>query len=267
MAQNLLAYYCFNDNSGFAIKDFSINERHGVGTSMTITTDTGAVGKVGEFNGTSSKVVITDFSEFDALTSCTIVAKFKVISFDPDGDAATNIEVITFRDSNFHVLITTDGKLQFVILTPTDSFELNDTNILNINTWYTVIATWDGANMKLYLNSLDNPSTLPATGTLTSNANDLVIGADISANWFNGQIEMISYYNRAITDAEIVTILEQPSGLKYIAIDDKLGTGDLLLNNFGGKEVVTWYEEFDERNFSDAEEHLFSDEEQMMFHP
>ena len=77
---------------------------------------------------------------------------------------------------------------------------------------------------------------------------------------------MISYYNRAITDAEIVTLLEQPAGLKYIAIDDKLGTGDLLLNNFGGKEVVTWYEKFDERNFSDAEEHLFKDEEQMMFH-
>ena len=266
MAQNILAYYCFNDNSAATAKDFSVNERHGVGTAMTITTDPGAVGKVGQFNGLSSKITVIDFSEFDALTSFTVVAKFKVISFDPDGDASTNIEVITFRDSNFHLLIKTDGKLQFVIQTTVTSYELNDTNILSINTWYTVIAKWDGVNMKLYLNSLDNPATLSATGTLTSNANDLLIGNDIGTNWFNGQIEMICYYNRAITDTEIVTILEQPTGLKYIATDNKLQTGDLLLNNFGGKEIVTWYEEFDERNFSDAEEHLFKDEEQMMFH-
>src|SRR3990172_9834763 len=136
MAQNILAYYCFNDNSAATAKDFSVNERHGVGTAMTITTDPGAVGKVGQFNGLSSKITVIDFSEFDALTSFTVVAKFKVISFDPDGDAATNIEVITFRDSNFHVLITTDGKLQFVILTPTDSFEINYKKIFKINIMY-----------------------------------------------------------------------------------------------------------------------------------
>src|SRR3972149_2815376 len=109
MAQNLLAYYCFNDNSATVIKDFSVNEKHLTGANMTIATDSGAIGKVGQFNGSSSKCTFTDFSSLDALTSFTFITKIKldVIVGDPV------IQIISHRTDNHTLFVNTDGKIVF----------------------------------------------------------------------------------------------------------------------------------------------------------
>ena len=259
MAQNLLAYYCFNDNSATTIKDFSVNEKHLTGTDMSISTDTGAIGKVGIFNGISSKCVFTDFSVLDGLVEFTIVSKIKLTDTPP----GPGNRIISHRTDNHDLFVDNNNKVNFGFVTGV-GYNFTDSRILNNNQWYIIIVVWDGATLKIYIDSIDSPFSSGATGTMLSTSEDLIIGSDLT-DFFDGKIEMISYYNRAFTDSEIVTLLEQPAGIKYISADDKLQTGDLLLNNFGGKEVVVWYEEFDERLFEDGEEHLFEDDEQMMF--
>ena len=258
MAQTMIAFYCFNDNNVSSVKDFSVNERHSASTTaLTIASYAYSVGKTCKFNGTTSNINFGNITAFNSLTAFTIVTKIRLTT--------TGVkQVISFRSSSHGLEVTSADKIKFTINNGAD-ISLTDTRVLVTETWYTIIAMWDGVNMSIYIDALDTPFTGAMTGTMASNSNSLVLGYDTVDDWFAGYIEMISYYSRSLTDDEILTVLENPTGMKMEAIDGSLKTGDLILNNASGKEVVSWYEEFDERLFSDGEEHNFNDEELIIF--
>ena len=70
-------------------------------------------------------------------------------------------------------------------------------------TWANVVGTYDGSNMKIYINgSLDQ--TKARSGTIPTNNVNLGIGYDGNgALAFNGKIAISSIYNRALTASEI----------------------------------------------------------------
>lgn len=256
--QTLIAFYCFNDNSASSVKDFSVNERHSSSvTNLTISTSDLAVGKVGVFNGTSSTINFGNIAAFNSLAAFTIIAKIKLNLLGVK-------QVVSFRDASHYLEITSANKIKFM-LDNGSAITLTHTQVLTTGIWYAVIGLWDGINMYVYIDAIDNVTSGAMTGTLSSNSNNLYIGNDGVDDWFNGSMEMISYYSKALTTSEIETIMESPSGIKFEAADAKLQTGDLILNNAGGKEVVVWYEEFDERSFSDTKQHYFNDTEPIIF--
>jgi hypothetical protein len=71
--------------------------------------------------------------------------------------------------------------------------------------WYHVVGVLDGANTKMYVNGVADP----ASGTV--NAISGALGAYIGASWsgsavstfFNGQIDELAVYNKALTQAEV----------------------------------------------------------------
>lgn len=261
MAQSLLAYYCFNDNSVSSVKDFSTNERHSSSvTGLTIGTDSLAIGKVGIFNGTSTNVNFGNVSSLNGLTNFSLVVKFKMA-------ALNNVQIISIRASNHILEITAANKIQITITTGISNVLLG-TNVLAKDIWYKTIITWNGAtgSLKIYLDELETvDSSENPTGTMPTNTNSLLIGYDGAGKYLNGKIEMISYYNKVLSDNEIMTVFESPSGIKTEVTDAKLKTGDLILNNAGGRETAIWYEEFDERLFNDRDDHLFNDKELIIF--
>ena len=253
MAITLIGYYCFNDNDTATVRDFSVQGRNSsTVTDLTISTDPGAVGKVGVFNGTSAYVNLGDVAAFDSLTAFSIVCKFKT-------DAIGNRQCLSSRVDHHIFEIMASGVLKITLYGAfTQSVQLNS-NVLVANRWYTVVMTWNGTTGYIYLDNVDTFHYDALSDTLNNNANSIYIGWATPDIYFDGMVEMISYYNRAFDAQEIESVLESASGLKYEIADAKIQTGDLMLTNSGGREICIWSEEYHERLFSDSEDHQWPD--------
>ena len=73
-------------------------------------------------------------------------------------------------------------------------------------TWYHVAATDDGTNASLYVNGVFQGS-VPVDPEYVGDGTGVRIGSDICCNeYFPGLVDEVSFYNRALSDAEIAAI-------------------------------------------------------------
>ena len=84
--------------------------------------------------------------------------------------------------------------------------DLSVNTALSINTWYNVVARFDGTNRQLWLNNVLIGSDTPGSSHNVPNANNLTIGTTNVNEYFNGKISNVEIYNRAISDSEIAEL-------------------------------------------------------------
>ena len=78
------------------------------------------------------------------------------------------------------------------------------------NSWTHLATTYDGSTLRLYVNGAVATS-MPLTGAIGSSTNPLRIGGNsIWAEWFNGLIDEVRVYDRALTAAEIQSDMQTP---------------------------------------------------------
>ena len=83
-------------------------------------------------------------------------------------------------------------------LTPDSLDSAEDKTVLQLKEWYHVVVTWDGTNIKGYVNGgLD--STVPATGSIDGNSNWLGFGRHDDYKFFKGLMSRIRIYDYALT--------------------------------------------------------------------
>ncbi len=81
--------------------------------------------------------------------------------------------------------------------------------LLNKGVWTHVVGTYDGVQLALYVNgSLVGTKAL---SSITSTTRPLIIGAgnDGSAFFYNGSLDEISYFNRALSLSEVNAIYQE----------------------------------------------------------
>lgn len=79
------------------------------------------------------------------------------------------------------------------------------TTPLAVNAWTHLAATYDGAALRLYVNAA-LASTRAVTGALPATANALKIGGNaVWGEYFNGLIDEVRVYNRALAQSELQT--------------------------------------------------------------
>jgi len=75
---------------------------------------------------------------------------------------------------------------------------------LTVGQWYHIVGTFGGTDIKFYLNGeLKDTNTLGASTKIVSNLNKLLIANEGWANYFNGLIDEVRIYNRALMATEI----------------------------------------------------------------
>ncbi|MBX3233136.1 MAG: LamG domain-containing protein [Labilithrix sp.] len=112
------------------------------------------------------------------------------------------IDKIGAGTSNGYLLDTHANKLRIILGETVTSSPAN----LPTNAWVHVAGTYDGATARLYVNGAEVTS-LPTTVTLPDNSLPLRIGADSNGqNRFNGSIDEVALYDRALTTQELATI-------------------------------------------------------------
>ena len=107
-------------------------------------------------------------------------------------------------------MISTSGtKLRFRLKTDgVTSTLIANSGDLTTDTWIHATVTYDGSQMKIYNNGVEVGS-LAKTGTLST---DITVNANIGRNpngygTFDGALDDVRIYNRALTVEEIQTLL------------------------------------------------------------
>src|SRR5204863_1499266 len=97
------------------------------------------------------------------------------------------------------------------VATPADSL-LTGSAALALNTWSHLATTYDGANLRIYVNGTQ-VATKAITGNLLTSTGVLRIGGNsVWGEYFSGLIDELRVYNRALTATELQTDMTTPIG-------------------------------------------------------
>ena len=177
-------------------------------------TNTGSIfvsGKVNQglkFDGVDDYVNINDNPSLNPISTMTVFAWVNATEFN--NNLAT---VVKKADANAgYALEKKDGDnvLKFYVNIGGSWFDSGATSILSTNRWYNIIGTYDGANIKIYVNGVLN-STGAASGNIKASSNSLAIGRDSSnpddtfRHW-KGVIDEVAIYNKALSDWEVLQL-------------------------------------------------------------
>jgi len=84
------------------------------------------------------------------------------------------------------------------------------TAAVTTNTWTHLAGTYDGATLRLYVNGVQVNSRAQ-TGAIAISTNPLQIGGDsIYGQYFQGRIDEVRIYNRALSATEVQTDMTTP---------------------------------------------------------
>ena len=115
-----------------------------------------------------------------------------------------------------------------------------------IDRWYFVVGTYDGSQLKIYVDGQLENSLNYSGGNITNSSSDLFIGRRSGGGRnFNGYLNNISIWSKALSDADVLGIYEgsldvaNESGLiSYYQFNEDLDSLDVLDSSVNGNDGV-----------------------------
>ena len=84
--------------------------------------------------------------------------------------------------------------------------------VLQPNTWYHLACTYDGTDLKFYIDGNLTDTTTHVGGVIPNGGRDITIGGnDAWGEYFDGVIDEVHIYNRALSEAEIQALMTSGS--------------------------------------------------------
>ena len=212
----LVAAYAFNEGSGTTVVDASGNGLTGTIAGATWTPG-GKYGNALLFNGTSSYVDLGNPALLQITGSITWSA-WVFASANPADDG--QIIAKSSASSGWQLKSTPDtGPETFGVAVSGDGIsetQRYSSTVRTLNTWYYVAGVYNASarTLDIYVNGVLDNGTL--SGTVPSsqfNSGDNVnVGRRTGGFYFDGIIDEVRIYNRALTEAEIQTDMNTPIG-------------------------------------------------------
>jgi hypothetical protein len=208
VSPNLVGAWGFDEPSGSTATDASGKGNTGTITSATRTAS-GRFGGALSFNGSNSWVTIPDANTLDLTTGMTMEAWVRPSAI---GNLWRAVMIKEQPGDLIYALYAGDSKGH----AGADVFTNGDKSVVGtattpLDTWTHLAATYDGANLRLYVNGVQAASKA-VTGSIRASTGALRIGGNSiwSDEWFSGLIDEARLYNRALTAAEIQADMTKP---------------------------------------------------------
>jgi hypothetical protein len=203
----LVAAYSFNEGTGSTFGDSS-----GAGNSGSIFeaawATAGKYGNALSFDGANDYATIADAASLDLTTALTMEAWVRptsstswrtILLKEYGGDLAYSLYGASGTNRPSGWIFANGGTRSSI-----------GTAALALNTWAHVAATYDGAQLKLYVNGA-LVTTQAYSGAIPATSNPLKIGGNaVWGEFFAGQIDEVRVYNKALTLAQIQTDMNSP---------------------------------------------------------
>jgi hypothetical protein len=203
----LVAAYAFSEGTGTTVGDGSGSGNAGTVTNATWTPG-GKSGGALAFNGNSARVTIPDAASLRLTTAMTLEAWV-----NPSTVSSAWRDVIYKGDDNYLLEATSpsSGAPGAGAILGTGDANTFGPAALSVNTWTHLAATYDGAQLRLYVNGVAVAS-LARTGPLMTSTHPLEIGGDsLYGQYFAGLIDDVRVYNMALTAAQIQADMNTPT--------------------------------------------------------
>ena len=194
---NPIAYWNFNETSGTTATDTSdFLPSHPATLINDPIWSTGIDGNSLLFNG-SNTYASTSTSPIPTLSKFSISAWVNM-SVNQSGWGS----IVIKRDT--YGLEVLNGFIYANIGNGTSSWINTVSAPLSAGVWHHVVQTYDGATNRLYV---DGGAPVSGTGTLIDTANNLLIGSwNTTSEFFNGKIDEVRIYDRALTATEVTAL-------------------------------------------------------------
>ena len=236
----LIARYPFDGNAN----DVSGNNNNGtlVG-GVTLTTDRfGAPNRAYSFNGTSSYISVpTSASLNSPSTACTQAAWVYLYG--------TSLVGSGFNPLIMKSLTTENGFMYRMVANPdyiAAAFNTWDTSqgaaqTTPLNQWHHVATVFNGSTLRMYYDGAFIGSQ-PMVMTIAADTRALTIGADVPGvlEIFNGKIDDVCIYNRALSDADILQLKNQTTVSAVSGITPRLTIGRAIPNPASAESRVAF---------------------------
>ncbi|EGW23146.1 LamG domain protein jellyroll fold domain protein [Methylobacter tundripaludum SV96] len=194
----LVAAYGFEETSGTTVNDASGNSNLGA-ISNAVRITNGHSGNALQFNGTNAWVTVQDSASLDLSTSMTLEAwvypqslanNGTVLFKEQSGGAVYNL--YAYENAGAPVSSFNDGTYRVI----------SGPNQLPVNQWTHLVSTYDGQYQRLYVNGTEVAKS--AQNGLIQQGGVLRIGGNsVWGEYFQGYIDEVRIYNRALTATEV----------------------------------------------------------------
>ncbi len=207
----LVGAYALSEGTGLQTADSSGSANGGTLSGATWA----AAGKYGgglAFDGTNDWVTVPDAASLDLTTGLTLEAWVR-----PTTNSSWRTVMLKEHGSTLAYGLysaATSSRPMGVVLTGGSQQKLSGPTALTLNTWTHLALTYDGAQMRLYVNGTQRASKA-VTGAAPNSTGALRIGGNNvwKSEWFSGSLDELRVYNRALSAAEVQADMNSPVGL------------------------------------------------------
>ncbi|MDZ7611403.1 MAG: LamG domain-containing protein [Candidatus Moranbacteria bacterium] len=228
----LVGYWSMEEGSGTQVGDMSGNGNHGTMQNMDPATDwvTGKYGQGLDFDG-SDDYVDANIPEISSVPLS--------VSFWMKPNDGTWRSILKISDGGLNVCSFgfdgTVNRYKFKMDADGDDTSIADT-LNSLNKWVHVTATVTDEEVRLYRNAdLRGTSSWPKT----MNLNVLNIGdSPLASDLFQGKIDEVRIYNRALSEGEIETLYESGQAKLNSSQTDRLTDGLVGMWSFDGPDIA-----------------------------
>jgi hypothetical protein len=233
----LVAFYRFEGNC----KDISGMKNDGTASGSITYTD-GVAGKAAKFGG-SGYITVKDSDSLDLDKGLTVAVWLYKNNVEDD-------QPIIAKYGESHDIKACSYKLTDINGGQGQRFELMDfsdsTNMTMFDSdketaggkWYYYTATYDGKNVKVYIDGVLN-STSPFTGDISNSSGPLWIGAAEDTVFFKGIMDELRIYNYAFTSSQVSTLYGMRDRLDVSLADTKASLSALKVKQSVKLKVST----------------------------
>ncbi len=223
----LVGYWKLDETSGTTAADSTLNANNGTYTGGVMLNAAGPYPGSGaiaaEFDGNNDYVSIPDNATLKPTSALSVTGWVR-------GDAwgaGSYVNIILRKgegNPNNWQLSIADGNAA-LYLDDSDGGGVRSTTTLNTGQWYHVAATWDGTQVKIYVNGLLE-TTQVRSGTISTDTRPVYLGGRSGTDLFDGRIDDVRLYNRALSPEEIAAMQLPPvTGLlAHWTFDEGAGT-------------------------------------------
>ncbi len=203
-SNGLVAYYPFNGNAD----DESGNELHGTVNGAVLTTDRfDNPSSAYMFNGSNSDIKVPSDAVLNISDQISVAAWIYPVS--------QKTQEIVRKGSSpsavpYGLALSGTGD---IIFEGSPNGQLSQVRLHGyaLNAWSFIAGTYDGTAMKLYVDG-KLVSSISITGALSTSSGSLLIGTrlNLPSDTFDGKLDGIRIYNKALTDNDIADLYETP---------------------------------------------------------
>jgi hypothetical protein len=194
LTKDLVAFYPFDGNAN----DMSGNNHLGIVHGATLTTDRfGNINNAYSFNGVDTYIDLTNTDTLNMFSGFTLAAW---VNFTASNGSIVSKHVnyyyngFTMSAYNSNANLTTDNSHYYIATTET----YNDGN------WHLFVGNYDGTKLSIYVDGV-----LKVSGSASytiGNEMNIRIGADSYLSFFNGIIDDVRIWKRALSKNEILAL-------------------------------------------------------------